>query len=197
MVSRTELATRLIDAFLDHGYTTVTMTDLAAAVAVTRRTMYNHFRSKREALRLAIETVNADAVAVAVAQGWVGVHEGREVVELFAGVLDTRYGITRRRLARSAYAIDLNDQAFRHCRDLMVASAIDFQQKLAALIDDLEARGRLRLQPGIRSSDLAQALADGARGTNQSLPPVEPGQLYRRYRAIVAALLYGMAVGSN
>ena len=197
MVLRTELAARLVEAFLDNGYTAVTMTDLAAAVAVTRRTMYNHFKSKEEALRLAIEALNAEANAAAMAKAWDGVEQRREIVDLFVDVLDSRYGVTRRRLARSAHATDLNAQALGRCSDLMVAAAIDFQQKLAALIETLEARGLLRLKPGIRPDDLAWLLADGARGINQSLPPVEATGLYGRYRVLVEALLHGVAAASG
>ncbi len=46
MVTRTDLVTRLEQAFLGHGYERLTMTALADAIGLTRRTLYNQFSSK-------------------------------------------------------------------------------------------------------------------------------------------------------
>ena len=92
--------------------------------------------------------------------------------------------------------IEINDQAFRRCRDLMIASAIAFQAELAALIEDMQGRGLIRLRPGIKADALAQLLADGARGTNQSLPPTDPETLKLRYRAMVGAIIHGTAMSA-
>lgn len=69
----------------------------------------------------------------------------------------------------------------------MVGSAVAFQAKLAALIVELEQQGILRVRSGVSPEDLAQRLADGGRGTNQSLPPIAPDQLHLRYRGMVQA----------
>lgn len=66
----------------------------------------------------------------------------------------------------------------------MVGSAVAFQAKLAALIVELEQQGILRVRSGVSPEDLAQRLADGARGTNQSLAPIAPDQLHLRYRGL-------------
>ncbi|OJV06281.1 MULTISPECIES: TetR/AcrR family transcriptional regulator [unclassified Bosea (in: a-proteobacteria)] len=196
MVTQVELASGVERAFLDHGYQYLTMTALADAIDVTRRTVYNYFRSKEEAFRFLIETANARAVAAGMAAGRDGLAQGLDPVEIFATVLDIRYGENRRRLARSPHAIEINDQAFRRCRDLMIASAIAFQAELAALIEDMQGRGLIRLRPGIKADALAQLLADGARGTNQSLPPTDPETLKLRYRAMVGAIIHGTAMSA-
>lgn len=192
MVTRAELSSRLERAFIDHGYEHITMTGLAKAVDVTRRTLYNHVSSKEDAFRLLIEDVNRQAVERGMAAGRAALAESRDVATIFATILDTRYGDTRRRLATSPHAMELNDQAFRRCRDLMIASAVCFQGQLAEFLIELEAAQRLRLKPGISAADVAQLLADGARGTNQSLPPIDPARLHLRYRAMVGALLHGL-----
>lgn len=191
MVTRAELTSRLERAFLDHGYEQLTMTGLAKAVDVTRRTLYNYFSSKEEAFRFLIENVNAQAVEIGMAAGRTALAAGSDPTEILATILDTRYGNTRRRLATSPHAIEINDQAFRRCRDLMIASAVGFQGELAGFIAELEANRILRVKTGIGAHALAQLLADGARGTNQSLPPIEPAQLHLRYRSMVRALLHG------
>jgi AcrR family transcriptional regulator len=191
MVTRLELVSRLERAFLDHGYENLTMTGLAKAVDVTRRTLYNYFSGKEEAFRFLIENVNAQAVEIGMAAGRAAQADGRDAVEILATILDTRYGNTRRRLARSPHALEINDQAFRRCRDIMIASAIGFQSELAGFIVELEASGILRVKPDVGAETLAQLLADGARGTNQSLPPIEPAKLHLRYRDMVGALLHG------
>jgi hypothetical protein len=49
----------------------------------------------------------------------------------------------------------------------------------------------LRLRDGVTHADLAQLLADGARGVNQSLPPLPAADLPERYRVMFAAILFG------
>jgi len=191
MVTRTELVSRLERAFLDHGYDQLTMIGLAKAVDVTRRTLYNYFSGKEEAFRFLIENVNQDAVEAGMTAGRAELAERRDPVAIFVTILDTRYGQARRRLATSPHAVEINDQAFRRCRDVMIASAIAFQAELAGLIAEMQIDGLLRLKPDIRPTDLAQLIADGARGTNQSLPPIEPDKLYLRYGSMVRAILYG------
>lgn len=191
MVTRAELTSRLERAFLDHGYEQLTMTGLAKAVDVTRRTLYNYFSSKEDAFRFLIENVNAQAVEIGIASGRTALAAGREPTEILATILDTRYGNTRRRLSTSPHAIELNDQAFRRCRDIMIASAVGFQAELARFITELEANRILRVRPELGPEVLAQLLADGARGTNQSLPPIDPAELHLRYRSMVRTLLHG------
>jgi AcrR family transcriptional regulator len=197
MVARAELTLRLERAFLDHGYEQLTMTGLAKAVDVTRRTLYNYFSSKEEAFRFLIENVNAQAVEIGMAAGRAALAAGRDPIEILATILDTRYGNTRRRLATSPHAIELNDQAFRRCRDIMIASAVSFQAELAGFIIELETNCILRVKPDLGPEMLAQLLADGARGTNQSLPPIDPAKLHLRYRSMVRALLHGAAEAST
>jgi AcrR family transcriptional regulator len=191
MVTRVELVARLERAFLDHGYEQLTMTGLAAAIDVTRRTLYNYFSGKEDAFRFLIESVNAQAVEAGMAAGRAALADGNDLVEILATILDTRYGNNRRRLATSPHAVEINDQAFRRCRDLMVASAVSFQSELAGFITELEAANLLRVRANSSPENLAQLLADGARGTNQSLPPIAPDMLHQRYRGMVHALLHG------
>lgn len=195
MVTRIELVSRLERAFLDHGYEQLTMTGLATAIDVTRRTLYNYFSGKEEAFRFLIENVNAQAVEAGMAAGRTALADGRDAVEILATILDTRYGNNRRRLATSPHAVEINDQAFRRCRDLMVASAVAFQSELAGFIVELEATNLLRVRANSSPENLAQLLADGARGTNQSLPPIAPNMLHKRYRGMVDALLHGTVEG--
>ncbi|CAN7639490.1 TetR/AcrR family transcriptional regulator [Bosea sp. LjRoot237] len=191
MVTRVELVSRLERAFLDHGYEHLTMTGLAKAVDVTRRTLYNYFSSKEQAFRFLIENVNAQAVEIGMAAGREALADGRDAAEILTVILDTRYGNTRRRLATSPHAFEINDQAFRRCRDIMIASAVGFQSELARFIGELEGESLLRVKPDVGAETLAQLLADGARGTNQSLPPIDPAKLHQRYRDMVRALLHG------
>lgn len=197
MVTRAELVSRLERAFLDHGYAQLTMITIARVVDVTRRTLYNYFSSKEEAFRFLIEQANANAVEAGMAAGRAARAEGHDAVEILATILDIRYGDTRRRLSASPHAIEINDQAFRRCRDIMVGSAIAFQAELAGFIVELEQQGILRVKQGVSPEELAQLLADGARGTNQSLPPITPDKLHLRYRGMVRALLHGTLEGQG
>jgi hypothetical protein len=107
--------------------------------------------------------------------------------------MDVRYWETRRRLGLSPHAVEINDEAFRLARDIMVEAAIRFQEEVAELILDIETMGLLRLKPGVTPQILAQTLCDGARGTNQALPPIAAEGLRERYRTMMAAILGGLA----
>ena len=98
-----------------------------------------------------------------------------------------------RRLALSPHATEINDNAFRLARDIMVEVAVLFQAEVAELIIAMEKRGLMTLKPETTPAALAQPLCDGARGTNQSLPPIPSEELIHRYRAMMRAILYGAA----
>lgn len=171
MVTRAELVSRLEQAFLDHGYAHLTMITIADIVDVTRRTLYNYFSSKEEAFRFLIEHANANAVAAGMAAGRAALAEGQGAVEILASLLDVRDGNTRRRLARSPHAIEINDQAFRRCRDIMVGSAVAFQAELAALIVELEQQGIPRQER--RESRRPRTTAGRRRAWHQSKPAAD------------------------
>ena len=40
----------------------------------------------------------------------------------------------RRLLSRSPHALEVNDQAFRRARDIMIGAAVDFQAKVAGML---------------------------------------------------------------
>ena len=61
------------------------------------------------------------------------------------------------------------------------------------MLVELEARRLISLKPGVTPEALAQSLCDGARGTNQALPPIPIDDLRVRYRQIVEAILFGAA----
>ena len=193
MIPRPELTKRLTQAFFDHGYDQLTMIGLAKAADMTRRSLYNYFSSKEEVFRFIIDQGNIKAVTLGIEAGRTKLAEGASAVEVFTAVIDVRYGENRRRLMLSPHAVEINDQAFRRCRDLMIESAISFQAQLADLIVELQQAGRFALKADVAPAGLAQLIADGARGTNQSLPPIAADDLRQRYSKMVATLLYGAA----
>jgi len=95
--------------------------------------------------------------------------------------------------SRSPHALEINDQAFRRSRDIIIGVAIDFQAKVVDLLIELEARRLISVKPGVTLEALAQCLCDGARGTNQAVPPIPIDDLHLRYRQIIEAILFGAA----
>jgi hypothetical protein len=120
--------------------------------------------------------------------------DGGGALDIFAEILDVRYGETRRRLTRSPHTIELNAEAFKRCRDLMIKSAVSFQGYLEKLVIDLQAARLLKLNGEFTPTQIAQALADGARAVNQSLPPIAHDDFSARYRQMCAMVLFGCAV---
>jgi AcrR family transcriptional regulator len=181
----------LRQAFFDFGYETPTMVDLAKACGVTRRTLYNHCVNKTDAFRAILRWRHGIEIAAGMDAGRHALAAGCSVLDAAVAIMDTRYGEARRDLGQSAHAVEINYAAFRYCREVMIASAVDFQTRLADWLAELAADGQLRLREGVTALELAQLLADGARGVNQSLPPLPAAGLPARYRRMFAAILHG------
>ena len=188
-----DLLQRVNQAFLDHGYSGLSMVMLARACGFTQRALYYYFSNKEAAFRAMIAYRHAESVELALRAGKSVRAKGGGALDIFAKILDVRYGETRRRVTRSPYTIDLNAEAFRRCRDLMIQSAIAFQIELEKLIVDLQARRMLKLNGRFTPAQIAQALADGGRAVNQSLPPIAAEDFSARYRQMCELVLYGCA----
>lgn len=186
---------RLRQAFFDFGYDELTMVRLAEACGVTRRTLYNYYSNKEEAFRDLLRFRHAIEIAAGFDAGQRVLEQGGSALDAIVAIMDTRYGMARRDLEKSPHAVEINYTAFRRCRDVMIASAVEYQDRLAALLAELNERGLLRLRPDITPSALAQMLADGARGVNQSLPPQPETGLPERYRRMFAAIIAGCSEG--
>lgn len=188
------LAARLRQAFLDHGYEQVTMSGLAQLCGFSRRALYHHFSNKEEAFRYWLDFYGRVSIAQGLAAGRRVMEAGGSAVDVIVETMNVRYGDARRRLSRSPHALEVNDQAFRRARDIMIGAAVDFQGEVAGLLVELEARRLINLKPGATPEALAQSLCDGARGTNQALPPIPIDDLHLRYRKIIEAILFGAAL---
>lgn len=170
------------------------MVELAKHCEFTRRALYFYFSSKEEALRAVVAYFNDIAIEQGLQAGEVVRQAGGSAIDILAETLDIRYGDTRRRVSRSPYLVELNGEIFRRCHDLMVESALVFHRELETYIRRLEADGILRLKLGVLPTELARLLADGARGVNQTLPPLAAEEFAPRYRAMTSAILFGSAV---
>jgi hypothetical protein len=70
--------------------------------------------------------------------------KGGSALDIIAEILDIRYGDTRRRVIGSPHTVELNAEAFKRCRDIMIRSAVTLQAELAELIVDLEKSRMLK-----------------------------------------------------
>ncbi|MDE1146537.1 MAG: helix-turn-helix domain containing protein [Azospirillaceae bacterium] len=184
---------RIQRAFLDYGYSDLTMVELAEACGFTRRALYHYFSNKEAAFQATIRHENAQLIETGMAAGDKVRQAGGSALDIMTAIMDARYGYTRRVLNQSPHIIDLNAEAFKRGRAQMIEAAVNFQARLAALLLELQAEGRLALTGEFTVAQVAQALADGARAVNQSLPPFPSEQLTARYRAMCQVILYGCA----
>lgn len=188
-----ELMLRVRQAFLDYGYSGLNMVTLARVCGFTRRSLYNYFNSKESAFRGSIAYDNALFVRNGMAAGEEIRREGGSALDIFSHIMDVRYGFTRRIVNQSPHILELNAEAFKLCRDIMIATAIEFQGELERLILELARDGLLRLNGRFSAREIAQMLADGGRAVNQALPPPTSEELTGRYRQLCEAILYGCA----
>lgn len=191
MASDEDLFERLRQAFLDFGYEQLTMSRLAHLCGMTRRGLYNHFSNKDDAFRHMLCVGNVNATREGMAAGRAVAEAGGSVADIMGEIMNVRYGEARRRLSSSPHALEINDQAFRRAGGIMMEAATVFQQQLTEFLLELQAAGKLRLRPGMDVEELAQLLADGARGVNQARPPVAPEKLSGRYWSMCRAILHG------
>lgn len=189
-----QLMLKVRQAFLDYGYSGLSMVTLARACGFTRRSLYNYFNSKEDAFKTLIAFDNAGFIRNGMKAGEEARRKGGSALDIFTEIMDVRYGFTRRVLNLSPHIVELNAEAFKLCRDSMIQSAIDFQDELEKLLSDMQRAGMLRLTGTFSAKQVAQTLADGGRAVNQSLPPPSSDDLTRRYRQMCEAVLFGCAV---
>jgi AcrR family transcriptional regulator len=184
---------KLKAAFYAHGYDGITMVELAEAAQVSRRTLYNYFDNKEAAFRAAIRWGNMRNIALGQLAAANAKADGASALEILVTFADARYGETRRELSASPHAAELNDEAFKRCRDIMIDAAVISQERLADILLDLQDSGLVRWREGYSVGLLAQLFSDAMRGVNQTLPPRPAVTLPDRYREIFAALMGGVA----
>jgi AcrR family transcriptional regulator len=178
-------------AFLAHGYHDMTMEELAKACNFSRRALYFYFSSKSDAFRAVVRFRNDLALTTGFEIGRKRWSEGADALDILSSIINIRYGDTRRIGNASPHVVELNAEVFTQCVDIVRDVAIYFEAELATFIIELRDDGVIRLQPGVTAVGLARALADGARGVNQRLPPVPPRELETRYRDMCRYVLYG------
>jgi AcrR family transcriptional regulator len=187
------LLQRVNQAFLDYGYSGLSMVTMAKACGFTQRALYYYFSNKEDAFRAMIHYRNEEAVDLGREAGKAMRANGGSALDIIAEVLDVRYGNTRRRVIRSPHTVELNAEAFKRCRDIMIQTAVAFQAELEALIIDLEQSRLLKLNGSFTAAQIAQGLADGGRAVNQALPPIAAEDFNERYRRMCEMVLYGCA----
>jgi AcrR family transcriptional regulator len=189
-----DLLTQVNQAFLDNGYSGLSMVRLAKVCGFTQRALYYYFSNKEEAFRAMIAFRQAESIKLGLEAGRTILAKGGNALDVLTRILDVRYGDTRRRVIRSPHTVELNAEAFKRCRDLIIKSAIAFQTDLENVIADLQASRMLKLNHRFTPAQIAQTLADGGRAVNQALPPIASEDYSARYRQICEMVLYGCVV---
>lgn len=186
-----ELWAKINLAFLNYGYESLSMSTLAKACGFSRAALYQYFRSREEAFRFSTRTVNVVAIEGALAAGERLRQEGHSAIDIFAEITCARYALMRLKGMFSPHRVELNSVASRNCGDILIEVSLLFRDGLAEMLTKLVADGRLKPREGLAMVEIAQALADGARGVDQSLPAPTAEELPARHRQMVSAVLYG------
>ena len=186
-----ELWAKINVAFLNYGYESLSMSTLAKACGFSRAALYQYFRSKEEAFRFSTRTVNVVAIEGALAAGERLRQEGHSAIDIFAEITRARYALMRLKGMFSPHRVELNSVASRNCSDILIEVSLLFRDGLVEMLTKLLADGRLKPREGLMMVEIAQALADGARGVDQSLPAPTAEELPARHRRMVSAVLYG------
>ncbi len=191
--ARLRVTARVREAILRYGYEALTMSKLAQACGLTRRGLYHHFSNKDDAVRAALWLENIERLDDGTRAAREALDAGGSALDVVAALLDVRFGTTRRRLAQSPHAKEINDVAFVIAQDMMMHVAVRINAILADFLNELVARGRLHINKDVAIDYLAGLLSDGARGVNQARPPIPSEKLAQRYRDMSAAILFGCA----
>ncbi len=191
--ARLRVTARVRDAILRYGYEALTMSMLAQACGLTRRGLYHHFSNKDDAVRAALWLENIERMEDGRRSAREVLESGGSALDVVATLLDVRFGVTRRKLAQSPHAKEINDVAFLIAENMMIQVAVRINAILADFLKELATLGRLRINDGVALEYLASLLSDGARGVNQARPPIPSEKLAQRYRDMSAAILFGCA----
>jgi AcrR family transcriptional regulator len=189
--ARLRVTARVREAILRYGYEALTMSMLAQACGLTRRGLYHHFSNKDDAVRAALWLENIERLEDGTRAAREVLESGGSALDVVATLLDVRFGATRRKLAQSPHAKEINDVAFLIAENMMMQIAVRINVILTDFLKQLAARGRLRINDGVTPEYLASLLSDGARGVNQARPPIPSEKLAQRYRDMSAAILFG------
>jgi AcrR family transcriptional regulator len=187
------LLERVDNAFLGHGYGALSMLGLAKACELSARALYYYFQNKEEAFRASVQYANDVALNASLAAGRVQKAKGGGALDVLSEILNVRYGIVRRKANASAHVVELNSEVFKRCNDIVTSVALYFEAELAKIIAELQEQRLLALRADLTPAQAARALANGARGVNQRLPPVPPEDLAESYREMCRFILYGCA----
>jgi AcrR family transcriptional regulator len=193
MIPRDALLQKVHLAFLAHGYEGMTMIKLAESAGISRRSLYNYFHDKQEAFRASVRWGNARNIAKGQVAAAAAKAAGENALEILVAFMDARFADTRREVSTSPHAVELNDQVFKLCRDILIDVAVAGQERLAEILIELRDSGLLRWRAEYSPAMLAQLFYDAARGVNQTLPPRPAVSLPERYREIFAPLLRGVS----
>jgi AcrR family transcriptional regulator len=191
--ARLRVTARVQEAILRYGYSALTMSVLAQACGLTRRGLYHHFSNKDDAFRAALWFENLRRLEDGTRAAREVLESGGNTLDVVAALLDVRFGVTRRMLAQSPHAKEINDVAFLIAEDMMMYVAARINEILTELLKELVVLKRLHINDGVTSEYLASLLTDGARGVNQARPPIPSEKLAQRYRDMSAAILFGCA----
>jgi AcrR family transcriptional regulator len=192
MIPRDTMLKKVHLAFLAHGYDGMTMITLAKAIGVSRSSLYNYFHDKEQAFRAVVRWGNALNIAKGQMAAAAAKAEGGDALEILVAFMDARFADLRREVATSPYAVELNDQVFRRCQDIVIEVGATGQARLAEILIDLQESGLVQWRAGYSAAVLAELLFAAARGVNLTLPPQPAVTLPERYRAIFSALLHGV-----
>jgi len=187
------LLLRVETAFLELGYGAPSLGTLAVSCELPPDALDDYFNDKAEAFRAVTRYRNEMALSTGIAAGRDLKVRGCNVVDIFGQIMNVRFGDLRRVVNVTRHLPELNVEAHKRGHDIIAAAAVAFQGEIAKLLVECQADGLLRLRSYVTPERVAQALADGARGVNQHLPPLAPEALPARYREMCGFVLFGCA----
>ena len=135
-----EMMVRVRKAFHDYGFRELSMGTLAAACGYTRRNLYNYFRNKEEAFRALVNFTNTERGREGLDAGRLLLEQGASAVDVVSEVLIVRYATVWRDLKKSPHVNEINDEAFRLCRDIMLRTSHVFHTGLKNIIVEFPDR---------------------------------------------------------
>src|ERR1700738_2903832 len=167
---------RILDAamavFRRHGFRRSSIEQAAEAAGLTRQALYHHFKSKEALFRAVIEQLHENALTAEIDAAKAEEKAGGSLADIVIAQVTGRLTQLIASLEGSPHIEELFSEHLIQARDLYQKYAVLYASQLAATIERVCARQRLRPRDGMTPQGLARCVemaVNGAKSMHRAM----------------------------